>query len=125
MPAGSQRQARLIALDALLELSDQLGADTCRQYVSNFVSMWESRYARLSHAVQDADYDAAMDVVLSIKISSHMAGAERLSSLGAAAQDLVARRDAGALAEMMLLIRDCGMDTVEFLSESLHVSSAA
>ncbi|UWX97989.1 Hpt domain-containing protein [Arthrobacter zhaoxinii] len=115
---------RLISLERLRELSDQVGTESCRQFVSNFISMWESRFTRLCQAVQGRDFDAAMDVVLSIKISSDMAGAERLSALGAAAQDLVSRRDILGLEAMVAAVRACGTETMAHLNQPSLFSAA-
>ncbi|MCQ1951089.1 Hpt domain-containing protein [Arthrobacter sp. zg-Y859] len=124
MTPQEELEARLISMDRLRELSDQVGVESCRRFVSNFTSMWEGRFTRLHQAVQGRDFDAAMDVVLSIKISSHMAGAERLSALGAAAQDLVARRDVRGLDEMVTAVRACGAETMAYLNESDLFSAA-
>ncbi|MCC9146147.1 MULTISPECIES: Hpt domain-containing protein [unclassified Arthrobacter] len=114
-------QPRLIALGTLLDLSEQMGARTCRQYIGNYLSMWDGRFTRLVQAVEHQDFDAAMDVVLSIKISSHMAGAERLSALASQAQDLVAAYDLAGLRNMVQTIDRCGTETMSFLSASLDV----
>ena len=110
---------RIIALATLLDLSEQMGARTCRQYIGNYISMWDGRFARLVGAAETKDLEAAMDVVLSIKISSHMAGAERLSALAAEAQAAVAAYDFPALDSMVEAIGRCGADTMAFLSDSL------
>ena len=110
-------EAQLISMDKLRGLSDQVGAESCRRFVSNFVAMWDSRFTRLEQAVARPDFDAAMDVVLSIKISSHMAGAVRLSALATAAQELVARRDLNGLTEMVVAVDACGIETMAYLSE--------
>lgn len=117
-------EAQLISMDKLRGLSDQVGAESCRRFVSNFVAMWDSRFTRLQQAVQRPDFDAAMDVVLSIKISSHMAGAVRLSALAAAAQELVVRRDASGLAEMVAAVDACGVETMAYLSDPGLLSPA-
>ncbi|WP_186764329.1 Hpt domain-containing protein [Arthrobacter yangruifuii] len=110
-------EPQLISLDKLRGLIEQVGTESCRQFVSRFVSMWDGRVTRLHHAVQERDFDAAMDVVLSIKISSHMAGAERLSALGEAAQGLVVRRDVRGLEDMLAAVRACGIETMAYLNE--------
>lgn len=118
-------EKRIVSPDRLRELTDSVGPDTCRRYVSNFIDMWDGRLTRLQQAVQLRDFDAAMDVVLSIKISSHMAGAERLSALGAAAQDLVSRRDHRGLEELVASVQACGVETMALLNESRGLFPAA
>ena len=120
----SAPQPRLIALATLLDLSEQMGARTCRQYIGNYLSMWDGRLARLVRASESKDLEAAMDVILSIKISSHMAGAERLSALAAEAQQAASAYDFPALAAWVEAIDRCGRETVVFLTESLDLAPA-
>lgn len=119
-----EQRRRLIALGTLMELSEQMGARTCRQYIGNFTSMWDGRYARLVRASNIRDMEAAMDVILSIKISSHMAGAERLSALAAQAQEAVSAYDFPALGTLVEEIGGCGGDTMAFLTDSLGLIPA-
>ena len=118
------QRRRLIALGTLFELSEQMGARTCRQYIGNFTSMWDGRFTRLVRAAEIRDMEAAMDVILSIKISSHMAGAERLSALAAEAQEAASAYDFPALGVLVEAIGRCGGDTMAFLADSLGLVPA-
>lgn len=110
----------LVSPRALRELSEQMGADICRQFVGNYIEMWDGRFSRLVNALDTSDFPAAMDVVLSIKISSQMAGAERLAGLALRAQEMVLRTDRCGLASLIEPIQQCGDDTVRHLSQSLR-----
>ena len=114
-----QRQPQLLAVRALHDLSDQMGPTTCREFVTNYIAMWDGRYQRLAGAVSDGDLPAAMDVVLSIKISSHMAGGERLATLAATAQELVRNYDLPGLTDLLAAISTCGAETMLELAASL------
>ena len=81
--------------------------------------MWESRYTRLVSALHSEDFPDVMDVVLSIKISSQMAGAERLALLAADAQQLVTSRDHAGLLSLLEPLERCGQDTIRQLHDTL------
>lgn len=115
MMATAEHTPDLVARDALLDLADQLGPATCREFVGNFVTLWHDRYDRLRLAVISADDDAAMDVVLSIKIASEMAGAQRLAALAHCAQQRLVQSGAADLASMLGIIAVCGQETMPCL----------
>ena len=62
---------------------------------------------------------AAMDVVLSIKIASEMAGAQRLAALARCAQERLKQVGAADLASMLGVIAVCGQETMPCLLASL------
>lgn len=111
----------LLSLQVLRALEEDLGdAVTGRIFVENFIEMWSSRMERLTVAVRGMDRAAAMDTILSVKISSAMVGASRLSMLGEKMQHLI--RDAVALrtwSEAMVLVGEidaCGRETMQQLT---------
>ncbi|MGW9402454.1 hypothetical protein ACWGQ2_00625 [Arthrobacter sp. NPDC055585] len=106
---------------ALRDLSDQLGPGTCQQFVGDYIQLWDSRYSRLVSALHTTDFPAAMDVVLSIKTASQMAGAERLARLAADAQALVRKQDRSGLAALLEPLEQCGQETMDELRQTLHV----
>lgn len=117
--ALQERHPQLLAVRALHDLRDQMGPATCREFVANYIAMWDGRFQRLALAAADGDLPAAMDVVLSIKISSHMAGAERLATLAAAAQEVVKNYDLSGLTVLLEGISACGAETMLELAASL------
>jgi HPt (histidine-containing phosphotransfer) domain-containing protein len=119
MMATAQHGPDLVERKQLLALSDQLGPATCHQFISNYTSLWDSRYDRLYRAVTLADDDAAMDVVLSIKISSEMAGAHRLAELARSAQQRLGHSGAAELASMLAVFAACGRETMAYLLATL------
>ena len=109
----------LTSAAALDELSEQMGQETCRQFVGTYIQMWNGRFQRLVSALEEPDYAGAMDVVLSIKISSQMAGALRLAGYASIAQDMVRSADHAGLVSLLDPLQSCGQETVRALSESL------
>jgi len=109
----------LVSVGTLRELSNQMGPDVCRQFVGNYMEMWDGRYSKLVSTLHMQDYPAALDVVLSIKISSHMAGADRLAKLAQHAEQLVHKQDQGGLVSMLESFRKCGEDTLHQLEQAL------
>ncbi|NMR30393.1 Hpt domain-containing protein [Crystallibacter degradans] len=84
--------APLVSLETLRQLAAELeDEERCRSFVRNFICIWDERHARLCQAIQASDAKAAMDVVLSLKVSSAMAGAGRLSQLAANLQAMLLR----------------------------------
>jgi hypothetical protein len=111
----------LVSLQVLRALEEELGdASTGRIFVENFIEIWSSRMGRLTVAVRGMDRAAAMDAILSVKISSAMVGAPRLAMLAEEMQHLV--RDAVALrtwSEAMVLVGEidaCGRETMQQLT---------
>lgn len=111
---------RLVSVRVLRDLSDQLGSGTSRQFVDDYIRLWDSRYSRLVSALHNADFAAAMDVVLSIKTASQMAGAQQLARLAADAQALVRSEDHTGLVALLGPLEQCGQDTMHELGQVLH-----
>jgi hypothetical protein len=77
----------------LQELEEDLGRpDLATNFAKDYVVMWERRERRLIASVQEEDLTAALDAVISLKVSSAMVGALRLAFL---AQTLEARVRSG------------------------------
>ncbi|MCC3266560.1 hypothetical protein [Arthrobacter gengyunqii] len=119
MMATAEHTPDLVTRDTLADLTDQLGAASCREFVHNYVGLWQDRYERLRLAVISADDAAAMDVVLSIKIASEMAGAQRLAALAHCAQQRLRESGAANLSSMLGIIAVCGQETMPCLLASL------
>lgn len=109
----------LVSAEQLRSLTNQVGQSSCQEYITNYISLWDDRFDRLCRAVISADDEAAMDVVLSIRISSQMAGAERLATLAHSAQHLLAHSGVAELATMIAGIAVCGRETMTCLLTTL------
>lgn len=97
----------------LAELKETFG-EAAPNFASNYVRLWRSRYDRLALALARRDQMAAMDAVLSVKVSSAMVGGLRLAWL---AEQLEHELQSGPQNDRVLLDRilNCGLETVEGL----------
>lgn len=78
----------------LQELEAELGRpDLATNFAKDYVVMWERRERRLVASVQEEDLTAALDAVISLKVSSAMVGALRLAFLAQTLEASVRRGD--------------------------------
>lgn len=122
VPAGHRGgNAPLLDPSVLAELDEDVpGAAT--RFASAFIRLWDSRSSRLEQAPRSGDPAAALDAVLSVKSSSALAGALRLSS-HAAGLELALRTGTG---DVVLLCGDllaCGEETLSALGGHLGQGS--
>lgn len=90
---GDRQALPLVDPLVLQELEEDLGRpDLATNFAKDYVVMWERRERRLIASVQEEDLTAALDAVISLKVSSTMVGALRLAFL---AQTLEARVRSG------------------------------
>lgn len=72
----SEGNAAVLDPATFQELSDSIGSPAdALSFLGEYLSMLPGRVTRISNALKDCDAAAAMDAVLSLKISSTMAGA--------------------------------------------------
>lgn len=114
----SPQGAPFIDLAVLHELEQQINdRSTVLAFVHDFVDLWESRYGRLVQSLKVSDPDAALDALLSIKTSSAMAGALRLSQEAKALEDTVKSGDHRAANGALPNLQACGQQTVRELCD--------
>lgn len=100
----------------LKDLEDQLdGRAVALRFVSDYKDMWEQRFRRLAASVATQDWPAAMDAVISLKISSSMVGAQRLAWLAESLEKLVRREDYTAANALLSDIAEHGAQTIREL----------
>ena len=109
--------APLVSLETLRQLAAELeDEEACRAFVRSFIGIWDERQVRLCQAIRASDAKAAMDVVLSVKVSSAMAGAGRLSQLAANLQAMLLRLGEDIMTSCTLDLLDeitaCGRATM-------------
>ncbi|WP_422935556.1 Hpt domain-containing protein [Sinomonas sp. P47F7] len=86
-----------------------------RRFACDFVGLWERRYAALAEAVAVGRMDNALDAVLSLKVSSAMVGARRLSGEAACVERAL---KGGSQVDLELFcggLSECGRRTVRTL----------
>lgn len=108
----------LVCTETLRALQESLDGekDSCRNFVSRYVEMWPGRFERISAAVASGDNDLAMDSALSLRSSSLMVGAARLSALTDELIRLLEGRHASAARRKLASIQACGNETAGKLS---------
>ncbi len=102
----------LAALLAALD-HDQAAIDG---FVATFIAHWPERLRRAAEGVAARDYPAIHDCALSIKVSSQMVGAARLSTYGCELERVVS---AGRLLDALPILdalRTTGDETVRALT---------
>jgi len=85
---------------ALRSLLDDLGGDTCSlaNFITDFVSLWDTRAQRLADALAAQSIDAVHVVLLSIRSSAHMIGARVLEASTTAMLEVLHRSGIAACA---------------------------
>jgi hypothetical protein len=100
---GDREDLPLVDLLVLQELEEELGRpDLATNFAKDYVVMWERRERRLVASLQEEDHAAALDAVISLKVSSTMVGALRLACLAQALEGAVRRGEVsgGAVGEL-------------------------
>jgi HPt (histidine-containing phosphotransfer) domain-containing protein len=85
-PAGSPRPVGAPSPSTTAPTGDDAlssGQHACISFLRFFVDLWPTRWERLEAAVRSGDCAAALDACLSVKSSSAMVGALRLSAAAA------------------------------------------
>lgn len=108
----------LLNLTALRAMeSDFHDATPVRNFVQDFISIWNDRYARLLDASADEDRRAAINVLMGIKVSSVMLGADQLKSVAEDIELRVRKGSARVSDSLLIALHDCGERTVRELND--------
>lgn len=111
--------------DVLAELSDKLGSPVlAARFASDYLDLWDRRLERLLAGFARGDIPAAMDAVISIRVSSAMVGGHRLAWLAGQVEEAVSRGDLAAGRELLDSVSDCGNETVDEL-RLIHLDLAS
>lgn len=104
----------------LADLEEQsAGPDIASRFARDYAAMWAQRQRSLDAAVERQDLAAALDAVISLKVSSAMVGGMRLARLAEALETLI--RDGSDLHSgraILALMADHGSATVQELQNS-------
>lgn len=119
-PAAALKSRRavppLLDISVLRELEDEVKEPLIRNFVRDYLAMWEHRRQRLATALALREgRDQAIDAIISIRVSSAMIGGGQLTSLAAILEDQIREGplppDGTALADLI----ECGQATIEEL----------
>lgn len=103
----------LVTLEVLDQLEEEFEDKSgYRSFVEKYIHLWPTRYRRLAAAVQDSDLHQAIDIALSIRIASSMAGATRLGQLSEDIGTKLRMKDMEAIPVLLAYLRLCGNETM-------------
>lgn len=103
----------LVDLATLAHLEKQLNDPRpARAFARDYITVFQDRYLRLTRAVGNRDLDAALEAALSLRNSSRMLGAERLSAMTAGFESAIASADLDSARRALRDIERCGLDTI-------------
>lgn len=89
-----------------------------RTFAGDFAKLWTKRYELLATAVERGDVAAALNAVLSVRTSSIMVGAVRLSVLAAQLEEMIRRSELREARPLLEEVAECGYLTVQELKDS-------
>lgn len=123
LPNATPKVLPLVDLTVLSQLERQLNDPRpARAFARDYITGFEDRYLRLSNSVGNRDLPAAIDAALSLRNSSTMVGAARLSAMAASFETAVTSADLDTARRALPAIERCGMDTIDEL-ESRYLAS--
>lgn len=106
----------LVDAGILEDLEDQLnGSELAVRFARDYAAMWDQRYTRLAAAVQSEDRAAALDAIISLKITSAMVGGVRLARLAEILEKVIRLGDFGQGQALMERVAHSGDRTVSEL----------
>lgn len=106
----------LVDTAVLKVLEEQLGrADLARNFAQDYSALWGQRERRLVISLDGQDRAAALDAVISLKVSSAMVGGLRLARLAEALEGAVREGDLRYGATVLAMISVQGRATVNEL----------
>jgi hypothetical protein len=111
----------LIESQALASLLRQLGEDRAAlaRFLNDFIVLWDSRAQRLVDALELADAEAAHVVLLSIRSTSHMLGAQNLHAVAVIIHTALQDGDLAACRFHLPRLFQVGAQTCRALEEQL------
>ena len=91
------------------------GPELALRFARDYAAMWDQRYSRLAAAVQNQDRAAALDAVISLRITSAMVGGLRLARLAEVLEDVIRQGDFGQGQALLERVAEHGDRTVSEL----------
>lgn len=104
---------------ALRDLEEQLGGpEIVFAFARDYARLWIQRHQNIASAVKRADRDQALDAVISLKVTSAMAGGTRITRLAEALEALIRAGDFRAGLTLLGAVAYHGSATVEELQST-------
>ena len=119
MTADYDELLPLVDATILQELEDQLdGSELALRIARDYAAMWDQRCAKLAAAIQSKDLDAALDAVISLRITSAMVGGLRLARLAEILENVIRQGNFSDGLALMEQVAEHGVQTVSELQSS-------
>lgn len=116
VPARSDQELPLVDVAVLQDLEEQLGrTDIVWNFANDYAVMWGQRQQCIVDSVELEDGAAALDAVISLKVSSAMVGGLRLARLAEALELSLRKGDLQTGASVLAMISFHGPATVKEL----------
>ncbi|SDI25536.1 hypothetical protein SAMN04488693_10810 [Arthrobacter subterraneus] len=113
---ATKKRIPLVDHHVLHDLEDDLQDPmSARDFARDFVRAWDDKYHRLETAVCVHDQPAALDAVLSVKITAVMVGAPRLAKSAIELERRIRKGDMRSSEEALENIHTCGDETMQEL----------
>lgn len=110
------RELPLLDTAVLEELAEDLGGpDIALKFAQDYAALWGERRCRLVNSIEREDLDGALDVAISIKVTSAMVGAARMAYLAGRLEVAVRQGDLQDGAILMAMIIVQGRETAREL----------
>ena len=106
----------LVDAGVLEDLEEELnGSELAVRFARDYAAVWDQRYTRLAAAVERQDRAAALDAIISLKITSAMVGGVRLARLAETLEKVIRQGDFGQGQALMERVAHNGDRTVSEL----------
>ena len=106
----------LVDAGVLEDLEEELnGSELAIRFARDYADMWDQRYSRLALAVDNQDRAAALDAIISLRITSAMVGGVRLARLAEVLESLIRQDDFRQGQALMESVAEHGGQTVSEL----------
>lgn len=116
LPMTAGEPMRWVEREVLAELEAELdGPDLARGFARDYAALWDQRFSRLEAAVQAQDRPAALDAVISLRITSAMVGGIRLAMLAQVLEDALRKDNFVQGHELLAGVAEHGVRTVSEL----------
>lgn len=117
--------SRLLDEDALHELLTSVGQDegARTRFAHDFVSLWETRVQRLTNALDRRDTEETHVVLLSIRSSSRMIGAQVIEATASLMHSSLDRQDLDGCARHLGRLAQVGRETCDELALRFGLNS--
>lgn len=108
----------IVDLAVLSLLESQLNDPRpARAFARDYIAGFQDRFLRLTRSIGNRDLAAALDAALSLRNSSAMVGAARLSAMAETFEVAVVSADLDTARRTLPAIELCGLETISELEE--------